>query len=74
MKCPALHRNDQPRPVRRARWRHRAGWVRPARRLTIRALAAGTLIAALAPVTAAAGTSERSVPFDPGSGQGPATR
>jgi len=58
MKCPALHRNDQPRPVRRARWRQRAGWFRPARRLTIRVLAAGTLIAA----------------FDPGFGQGPAAR
>ena len=50
MKCPALRSNDQSRPARR---RHR-------RRLTIRALAAGTLIAALAPV--------------PGFGQGPAAR
>jgi len=74
MKCPALHRNDQSRSVRRARWRHRAGWFRPARRLTIRALAAGTLIVALAPVTAAAGASERSAPPDPGFGLGPAAR
>jgi hypothetical protein len=58
MKCPALRSNYQSRPVRRARWRHRAGWFRPARRLTIKARAAGTLIAA----------------FDPGFGQGPAAR
>ena len=49
MKCPALRRN-QSRSVPRARWRRRAGLFRPTRRLTIRALAAGTLIAALAPV------------------------
>jgi len=78
MKCPAphrneLHRNDQARPVRRARWGRRAGLFRPARRLTITALAAGTLIAALAPVTTAAGASDH-VPFDPGFGQGPAAR
>ena len=59
MKSPALPRNDQSRPARR---RHRAGRFRPTRRLTIRALAAGTLIAALAPVTTAAGASERSAP------------
>jgi hypothetical protein len=57
MKCPALRSNDQSRPARR---RHRPGPFRPTRRLTIRALAAGTLIAALAPV--------------PGFGQGPAAR
>jgi hypothetical protein len=51
-------RNDHVRPVRCARWRHRAGRFRPTRRLTIKALAAGTLIAA----------------FDPGFGQGPAAR
>jgi TAP-like protein len=54
MKSPALHRNDRSRPMRPARRRQRAGRFRPTRRLTIRALAAGTLIAALAPVTAAA--------------------
>jgi hypothetical protein len=58
MKSPALHRNDQSRSVLRARWRRRAGPFRPAHRLTITALAAGTLIASLAPVTAAAGASE----------------
>jgi hypothetical protein len=57
MKCPALRSNDQSRPARR---RHRPGRFRPTRRLTIRALAAGTLIGALAPV--------------PGFGQGPAAR
>jgi hypothetical protein len=62
MKSPALHRNDRSRPVRPARRRQRAGRFRPTRRLTIRALAAGTLIAALAPVTAAADASERSAP------------
>ena len=67
MKCPApqsneLHRNDQARPVRRARQRPRTWRFRPTRRLTVRALAAGTLIAALAPVTTAAGASERSAP------------
>ena len=68
MKCPALqrnelHRNDQARPVRHARQSPRARRFRPTRRLTIRALAAGTLIAALAPVTTTtAGASERSAP------------
>src|SRR5690242_4276411 len=67
MKCPApqsneLHRNDQARPVRRARQRPRTWQFRPTRRLTVRALAAGTLIAALVPVTTAAGASERSAP------------
>ena len=38
-----LHRNDQSQPVPPARWRRRAGRLRPTRRLTIRALAAGTL-------------------------------
>jgi hypothetical protein len=56
MKCPALRSIDQSRPRRR----HRPGRFRPTRRLTIRALAAGTLIAAPAPV--------------PGFGQGPAAR
>jgi hypothetical protein len=65
MKSPALHRNDQSRPARR---RHRAGRFRPTRRLTIRALAAGTLIAALAPVTT------DHAPFDPDFGQEPAAR
>src|SRR5690242_7378237 len=59
MKSPALPRNDQWRAARR---RHRAGRFRPTRRLTIRALAARTLIAALAPVTAAADASDRSAP------------
>jgi hypothetical protein len=71
MKSPALHRNDRSRPMRPARRRQWAGRFRPTRRLTIRALAVGTLIAALAPVTAAAGDH---VPFDPGFGQGPAAR
>ena len=73
MTCPALRRNDESRPVRRARWRRRAWRLRPTRRLTTRALAAGPLIAALAPVTAAAGTSDR-MPFHPDFGQGPAAR
>jgi len=78
MKCPALrrnelHTNDQARPVRRAGQRARTWRFRPTRRLTVRALAAGTLIAALAPVTTAAGASDH-VPFDPGFGQGPAAR
>jgi len=58
MKSPALHRNDQSRSVRPARPRHRAGRFRPARLPTITALAAGTLIAANAPVTTVAGASE----------------
>ena len=62
MKSPAPHRNEHSRPVRPAGRRHRAGRYRVTRRLIIRALAAGTLIAALAPVTAAAGTAERSAP------------
>jgi hypothetical protein len=67
MKCPAPQRNEphgngQARPVRRARQRHLTWRFRPARRLTVRAPAAGTLIAALAPVTTAAGASERSAP------------
>ena len=62
MRCRVPRRNDQSRSVPRARWRRRAGRLRPTRRLTIRAQAAGTLIAALAPVTAAAGASERSAP------------
>ena len=45
MTCPVPRRNDEPRPVGRARWKRRAGRLRPTRRLTIRALAAGTLIA-----------------------------
>jgi len=57
MKCPALRSNDQSRPARR---RHRPGRFRPTHRLTIRALAAGTLIGTLAGV--------------PDFGQGPAAR
>jgi hypothetical protein len=57
MKCPALRSNDQSRAARR---RHRPGRFRPTRRLTIRALAPGTLIGALAPV--------------PDFGQGPTAR
>ena len=79
MKCPAPqqnepHGNGQARPVRHARHRPPTWRFRPARRLTIRALAAGTLIVALAPVTAAFGASERSAPPDPGFGLGPAAR
>lgn len=68
MKCRALnrnelHRNDQARPARPARQRPRAWRFRPTRRLTIRALAAGTLIC----------PSDRG-PFDPGFGQPAASR
>jgi pimeloyl-ACP methyl ester carboxylesterase len=59
MKCPESCRNDQARPVQRASWRRRAWRFRPARRLSITAVAAGTSMAALAPVTAA-GATERS--------------
>jgi len=45
MRCPVPRRNDQSRLVPHARRRRRAGRLRPTRRLTIRALAAGTLIA-----------------------------
>ena len=41
---------------------NRTPLFRPAHRLAISALAAGTLIAALAPVTTAASASERSAP------------
>ena len=73
MKCPALRSNDQSRPARR---RHRPGRFRLTRCLTIRALAAGTLIAALELSTPARGTTCPSdhMPFDPGFGQPAAAR
>jgi hypothetical protein len=71
MESPRSRSTDRSPPVWRARRGRRVGRLRPTRRLTIRALAAGTLLAALAPVTAAAGDH---VPFDPGFGQGPAAR
>jgi hypothetical protein len=80
MRCPIPRRNDQSRPVPRARWRRRAGRLRPTRRLTIRAQAAGTLIA-LGRYLVDLNTPPRGtvcpsdhVPFDPGFGHGPAAR
>ena len=57
MKSPAWQRN-----VRHVRQRPRTWRFRPAHRPTVRALAAGTLIAALAPVTITAHASERAAP------------
>ena len=51
----------------------RTGRFHRGRALAVTVVAAGTLIAALAPVTTAAGASDH-VPFDPGFGQGPAAR
>jgi hypothetical protein len=71
MESPRSRSMGRSPPAWRARRGRRVGRLRTTRRLTIRALAAGTLLATLAPVTAAAGDH---VPFDPGFGQGPAAR
>jgi hypothetical protein len=62
MESPRSRSMDRSPPVWRARRGRRIGRLRPTHRLTIRALAAGTLLAG------------DHVPFDPGFGQGPAAR
>src|SRR6476620_11372398 len=60
MESPPPRRIDRSQPARCARRRRWAGQFRPVRRLTVTALAAGTSIAVLTPVTSAAGAAERS--------------
>jgi hypothetical protein len=68
MKCPALRRNDQPRPVRHARRRRRAEMFRPERS------APTLLISWAARGTPPPPTRSCHAPFDPDFGHGPATR